>query len=205
MRNAKINLTGDYLADATLDTQAIPLQPLAAIYAPDQAAALSGETELHATLHGPLKNKKLLEGPSHRPDVRVGYGKDVQLAAASPIRVDLKDSIVSLQRGEIRGTETDLQFQGSIPTTGNTPMSLLLVGTVNLRLAKLLNPELICSGQLKFNIDSYGATHDPNVQGQIEVVDASIATGDLPVGMQHGNGVLNLTETVLTSLNFRAS
>ena len=200
--NAKLNLTGDYLADATLDTQAIPLQPLAAIYAPEQAAALSGETELHATLHGPLKDKKLLEGHLIVPMLRVGYGKDVQLAAASPIRVDLKDSILSLQRGAIRGTETDLQFQGSIPTTGNAPMSLLLVGTVNLRLAQLLNPELICSGQLKFNIDSYGAAHDPNVQGRIEIVDASIATGDLPVGMQHGNGVLTLTRDRLNISRF---
>ena len=200
--NAKINLTGDYLADATLDTQAIPLQPLAAIYAPEQADALSGETELHATLHGPLKNKQLLEGHLIVPMLRVGYGKDVQLAAASPIRVDLKDSILSLQRGAIRGTETDLQFQGSIPTTGNAPMSLLLVGTVNLRLAQLLNPELICSGQLKFNIDSYGAAHDPNVQGKIEIVDASIATGDLPVGMQHGNGVLTLTKDRLNISKF---
>ena len=35
--NAKVNLTGDYLADATLDTQTIPLQPIFAIYAPEQA------------------------------------------------------------------------------------------------------------------------------------------------------------------------
>ena len=200
--NAKVNLTGDYLADAILDTQAIPLQPLAAIYAPDQAAAVSGETELHATLHGPLKNKNLLEGHLTVPMLRIGYGKDLQFAAASPIHVDFKDSIISLQRGAIRGTETDLQFQGSIPTTANTPMSLLLVGTVNLRLAQLLNPELISSGQLKFNINSYGATHDPNVQGQIEIVDAGIATGDLPVGLQHANGVLTLTRDRLNISKF---
>jgi translocation and assembly module TamB len=36
--NAKVNLTGDYPADATLDTQTIPLQPIFAIYAPEQAA-----------------------------------------------------------------------------------------------------------------------------------------------------------------------
>ena len=202
--SAKVNLTGDYLADGSLDTQAIPLQPLAAIYAPDQAASLSGETELHATLHGPLKNTKLLEGHVVIPTLRVGYGKDIQLAAASPIRVDLKDGIVQLQRGAIRGTETDLQFQGSVPMATKAPMALLLVGTVNLRLAQLLNPELICSGQLKFNINSYGAAHDPNVQGQIEIVDAGVATGDLPVGLQHGNGVLTLTRDRLNISKFQA-
>ena len=201
--NAKVNLTGDYIADATLDTQAIPLQPLAVIYVPDQATAVSGETELHATLHGPLKNKKLLEGHLVVPMLRLGYGKDVQFAAAAPIRVDLKEGIISLQRGTIRGTETDLQFQGSIPMTGHEPMSVLLLGTVNLRLAQLLNPELISSGQLKFNINSYGATHDPNVQGQIEIVDASVTTGDLPVGLQHGNGVLTLTRDRLNISKFQ--
>jgi translocation and assembly module TamB len=201
--NAKVNLTGDYITDASLDTQAIPLQPLAAIYAPDQAAAVSGETELHATLHGPLKNKKLLEGHLTVPMLKVGYGNDLQLAAASPIRADLMNSIISLQRGAIRGTETDLQFQGSIPIAEKSaPMSVLLLGTVNLRLAQLLNPELISSGQLKFNINSYGSTHDPNVQGQIEIVDAGLATGDLPVGLQHGNGVLTLTKDRLNISKF---
>jgi len=35
--NAKIKLTGDYPADANLDSQTIPLQPIFAIYAPKQA------------------------------------------------------------------------------------------------------------------------------------------------------------------------
>jgi translocation and assembly module TamB len=61
---AKVDLTGDYIADASLDTQQIPLQPLFALYAPSLGATATGETEVHATLHGPLKNKKLLE--AHR-------------------------------------------------------------------------------------------------------------------------------------------
>ena len=35
---AVVQLTGDYLADAVLDTQSIPLQPLIATYAPDMAS-----------------------------------------------------------------------------------------------------------------------------------------------------------------------
>jgi translocation and assembly module TamB len=201
--NAKLNLSGDYLADATLDTQAIPLQAVAAILVPDQAADLSGETELHATLHGPLKDKKRLEAHLLVPMLRVGYQNNVQLAAASPLHIDWKDNLLSLQRATIRGTDTDLQLQGSIPTAGNAPMSLLLLGTVDLRLAHLFDSDVATSGQLKFNINSFGATHDPNVQGQIEVVDANFATGDLPVGLQHGNGVLTLTRDRLNISKFQ--
>src|SRR6204780_5942670 len=78
--NAKVNLTGDYAADATLDTQAIPLQPIFAIYAPDQAADLNGQTEVHATLHGPLKNQKLLEAHVTVPTLKLAYANSIQLA-----------------------------------------------------------------------------------------------------------------------------
>ena len=49
-----IQLNGDYMVDASLDTQLIPLAPLAGIYVPSQARNVTGETELHATLRGPL-------------------------------------------------------------------------------------------------------------------------------------------------------
>ena len=192
--NARVALTGDYPADATLDSQSIPLGPLLAIYAPDQSANLKGQTELHATLHGPLKNKQQLEAHVTIPVLKLAYSDTVQLAATAPIHVDYKDGTINVQRSSIRGTDTDLQFQGTIPTTSNTPMSLLLLGTVDLHLAQLFNPDLRTSGQLKFNINSYGAAHSPDVAGSVDVVDAALSTPDLPVGLQHCNGTLALTK-----------
>ena len=189
---ARVDLTGDYLADASLDTQGIPLQPLLATYALEQADAVSGETEVHATLHGPLKNKDLLEGHVTIPVLKLAYGDNIQLAATAPIHADYKDGVVEVQRSAIRGTDTDLQFQGSIPTTGNASMSLLLQGTVNLQLAQLFNPDVRSSGELKFNINSSGKTNG-DFGGQIDIVDASYASVDLPVGLEHGNGALTLT------------
>jgi len=202
---AKIDLTGDYLADASLDTQGIPLQPLLAAYAPDQAADVTGETEVHATLHGPLKKKDQLEAHVNIPVLKLAYGNTIQLAAASPIRVDYKNGIVDIQRASIRGTDTDLQFQGSIPTTGNGPMSLLLVGTVNLQLAQLFDPDVRSSGRLQLNIDSHGPSDRADIDGQIEIVDANFASPDLPVALQHGNGVLKVTKDRLNIASFQAT
>ncbi len=50
--SGRVDLTGDYLADATFDTQNIPLQPIFALYAPAQAPDMNGQTELHASLRG---------------------------------------------------------------------------------------------------------------------------------------------------------
>ena len=192
--NARVALSGDYLADATLDTQGIPLGPLLAVYAPDQAANITGQTELHATLHGPLKNKQELEAHVTIPVLKLAYSDTVQLAATAPIHVDYKDGTINVQRSSIRGTDTDLQFQGTIPTVGNAPMSVLLLGSIDLHLAQLFDPDLRTSGQLKFNINSYGAVHGPDIAGTVDIVDAAMSTPDLPVGLQHCNGTLALTK-----------
>ncbi|MBS1803084.1 MAG: translocation/assembly module TamB [Acidobacteria bacterium] len=201
--NAKIELTGNYQADATFDTQGIPLAPILAVYAPDQAGNISGQTELHATLHGPLKNKKLLEAHATIPVLKLAYGKDVQLAAVAPIKIDYKDGIVDLQRSAIKGTDTDIQFQGHVPTTGDAPMSVLLLGSLDLHIAQLFDPELRTGGQIKFNVNSYGAAHAPGVEGTIDIVNASFASPDLPVGLQNANGSLALTKDRLNITKFQ--
>src|SRR6202041_502678 len=175
--NAKVNLTGDYATDATLDTQTIPLQPIFAIYAPDQAADLTGQTEVHATLHGPLKNEKLLEAHITIPTLKLAYSNTIQLAETAPIRVDYKDTKITLQRSGLKGTDTDLQFQGSMSTTKGAPVSLLLLATVTLHLAQVFQPDIRSSGELKFNINSNGSTNNPDLGGQIEIVDANFASG----------------------------
>jgi translocation and assembly module TamB len=203
--HAKVNLTGDYLADGTLDTQTIPLQPIFAIYAPDQAADLTGQTEVHGTLHGPLKNKKLLEAHITIPTLTLAYSNRIQLAETAPIRVDYKDTVLTLQRSGLKGTDTDLQFSGSMSTAKNAPVSLLLLGTVNLQIAQLFEPDIRSSGELKFNINTNGATNSPDFAGEVDIVDANFASGDLPVGLQHGNGVLSLTKDRLNITKFQGT
>ena len=203
--NAKVQLAGDYAADATLDTQTIPLQPIFAVYAPAQANDLTGQTELHATLHGPLKNNKLLEAHVTIPTLKLAYGNTIQLAETSPIHVDYKDTVVTLQRSGLKGTDTDLQFQGSMSTAKGAPVSLLLLGTVNLALAQAFAPDVRSSGELKFNINSSGASNSPDIGGEIQIVDANFASGDLPVGLQHGNGVLTLTRERLNISKFQGT
>ncbi|MCU1307904.1 MAG: hypothetical protein JWN45_2599 [Acidobacteriaceae bacterium] len=200
-----VQLTGDYYTNATLDSQIIPLQPLVAIYAPSQAANLTGQTEIHGTLRGPLKNKAQLEAHVTIPTLQVNYKKTAQIGAASPIHFDYANGVLNLQRATIRGTETDLQIQGTIPSNRAAPASLLLVGTVNLQLAQLFDPDITSSGQMRFNINSYGATTDPNVQGKIELVNTTFKTVDMPIGLQNGNGVLTLTKDRLEVTQFHGT
>jgi translocation and assembly module TamB len=200
---ARIDLTGDYLTDATVDTQSIPLQPLLAVYAPDQADSVTGETEVHATLHGPLKNKNLLEAHITVPYLRLAYNNNIQLAAAAPIHIDYKNSVLQVQRSAIKGTDTNLEFEGSIPVAGDAPMSLVLEGTVNLQMAQLFDPDARTSGELRFHINSHG--NGPNLGGEIDIVDANYASNGLPAALQHGNGVLTLTNNRINVSKFEGT
>ena len=203
---ATVNLTGNYETVATLDTQAIPFAPLVAIYAPEQSGNISGQTEIHANLRGPLKNKSAVNAHITIPMLQVNYKNAVQIGAPQPIQIDYTNGVLDLQKSTLRGTGTDLQFQGRVPVVDRAaPVSLLLQGTVDLQLAQILNPDLSSSGQLQFDINSYGQGSDPNVQGKIRVVNASFATADAPLGLQNGNGVLTLTRNRLDVTNFEGT
>jgi len=114
--------------------------------------------------------------------------------------------VLTLQRSGLKGTGTDLQFEGSLPLLDRTkPVSLLLLGSMDLRIAQLFDPDVTSSGQLRFNINSYGARTDPNFKGDVQIVNASFAMADLPVGLSNGNGTLTLTPDRLNITKFEGS
>jgi len=198
--SATVNLTGDYMADAKIDTQAIPFKPLLAAYAPDQADSVSGETELHATLHGPLKDKNAVEAHLTIPVLKVGYNNNIQLAATQPIKVDYTNGIVTLEHAQIKGTDTDLSFEGKVPVANTAAMAVKAQGTVNLQLAQLFDPDIKTSGQVKFNLN---ANSNTDYGGEIKIVNASFVSADSPVGLQRGNGTLTLTRGRLNVSDFQ--
>jgi len=204
--HATVQLTGDYMADAVLDSQSIPLQPLIAAYAPSQAGNVTGQTEVHATLRGPLKQRERIEVHIVIPELSAHYQKSLDIAASGPIHADYVNGVLTLQRSGLKGTGTDLQFEGSLPLLDRTkPVSLLLLGSMDLRIAQLFDPDVTSSGQLRFNINSYGARTDPNFKGDVQIVNASFAMADLPVGLSNGNGTLTLTPDRLNITKFEGS
>ncbi len=200
-----IQLTGDYPADIKLDTSPIELQPLVAMYSPAQASNLTGQSELHATLHGPLKKRTAVEAHVVIPNLTMNYKNAIQLAAVGPIRADYTNGVLDVKRSVIRGTGTELTFQANVPASKDAPVSLLLKGTVDVRLAEMMIPDVTSTGQIRFDIDSYGARSDPNLQGQIRIVNAGFTQAGVPLGLRNGNGVLTLTRDRLDIAQFQGT
>jgi len=198
-----VNLNGDYYTQATLDTNAIPVQTILAAYAPAQPSNITGQTELHATLRGPLKNKMKVEAHATIPSLQVKYNNAVQIGATGPIHIDYVNGVLAVQQATLRGTDTDLTLAGSLPINSPQPISLLLQGNVDLHLAQLIDSDISSSGQLHFNVNSSGGRANPNVQGQVQIINANLANLDWPVGLQNGNGVLTLTRDRLEVTDFQ--
>src|SRR5262249_370753 len=148
----RVELSGDYLAEATIDTAPISLAPLIAIYQPARVADWSGQTELHARIKGPLKNPSAISGQITLPTFSLAYREHIQLANTQAIQLDYKNGVLTLQRTGLRGAGTNLQLESSLPVVGTGPISLSAAGNINLGLLQIIESGVTSSGELEVNI-----------------------------------------------------
>src|SRR5262249_1689147 len=108
----KVELTGNYLAEAALDTAPMSLAPLLAVYLPAQAV-VSGKTEVHAMIYGPLKNPSAMTGQITVPTLSLAYGENIQLANTQPIHLEYRKGVLILTKTGFRGSGANVQLEGS--------------------------------------------------------------------------------------------
>jgi len=187
-----VNLTGDFDTEASIDTAAIPLEVLLATYASSVPEGFKGETELHATVKGPLKDKTKLEAHLTIPTLTASY-RSLQIGAAGPIRADYSHSVITLQPAEIRGTDSSIRIQGSFPLAGNASPTLTAQGSIDARIMRIVSPDLQSSGTVALDVRTSGSAKNPLVQGQVRLQNISMTTPDAPVSVDKLNGTLELT------------
>jgi translocation and assembly module TamB len=186
-----VDLTGDYQASASVDTSPVPLYTLLASFSNTVPQGFQGQTEFHATLKGPLKDKARLEAHITIPTLTASY-QQLQIAAAGPIHADYANSIVTLEPTEIRGTGTSLRIQGKIPLQGSSAPSLTAQGTLDVRVLSILRPDLKGSGTVSLDLHASGSRQSPSVQGRVQLKNIALITADEPIGVEKLNGTLEV-------------
>jgi len=200
---ASVALMGDYEAEASIDTGAIPLQILLTSFAKGVPAGFQGDTELHATLKGPLNNRTSLEAHITIPTLWASY-QQLQVRAMAPIRAHYVHSVVTLQPVEISGTDTSLRLQGALPLMGSSRPTLAAKGWVDVRVLRILDPDLQGSGAVRFDVHASGTSASSSVEGQVILQDVGLSTPEAPIGIYKLNGTLNLTNDRLQIANASA-
>ncbi len=189
--HGRVALTGNYDTDAVIDTGTIPLEALAATYAPSVPEGFKGQAELHATLKGPLKDKSRIEAHLSIPILKASY-QSLEIGIAQPIRADYANSVVILQPAEIRGTGTSLRAQGRIPIGGSAAPTLTAQGSIDVRILQIVAPTVQSSGMVTLDVRSSGSADKPEIQGQVQLKDVAMTTPDAPIGVEKMNGTLNI-------------
>jgi translocation and assembly module TamB len=187
-----VALSGDYETDAVIDTGTIPLDALMAAYAPSIPQGFQGQTELHATLKGPLKDQSKVEAHLSIPVLKASY-QSLQIGIANPIHADYANSLVTLQPAEFQGTGTSLRMQGRWPIGGTATPTLSAQGSVDMRILKIVVPDVESTGVIGLDVRASGSAAKPEVQGQIQVKDVAITTVDAPVGVEKLNGTVDIS------------
>ncbi len=170
--HAKVALSGNFSADAVVDTGSIPLGAVVAAYSPN-TQGFAGEAQLHATLKGPLKDRSQMEAHMSIPVLKATY-QSLEIGIANPIRADYVDSVVTLQPADIRGTDTSLHLAGRMPTGGSGTPTLAAQGTVDMKILKIFETDLDSSGTLALDVRAAGSTSHPAVQGKLQFKDVAL-------------------------------
>ncbi len=187
----RVALTGNYYTEAVIDTNTVPLDVLLATYAPSVPPGFKGQTELHATLKGPLKDKSQVEAHLTIPVLNASY-QSLQIGIASPIHADYSNSVVTLQPAEIRGTGTSLHLQGRLPIGGTGSPTLSANGSVDMRILQIIAPDVDSSGTLALDVRASGSAASPTVAGQVEFKNIFLTTADAPVSVEKLNATLDI-------------
>lgn len=184
-----VRLTGDYQAEATINTGLIPLDPLLVAYASSVPEGFQGQTEFHASLKGPLENKSKLQAHLSIPVLKAAY-RQIEIGIARPIQVDYANSVLTLQPAEIRGTDTTLRAEGRIPINGKGTPTLVANGSIDARIAQIFSPTVRSGGKIGIDVHSSGSS----ITGALQFQNVAVATSSAPVGVDRLNGTVNISK-----------
>lgn len=183
-----IGLRGGLPGEVTLQFSHLDFDPLIRAY-------FQGHITGHSSIAGSID----IRGPMRRPHSLVITGNISQLSADienvklkndGAIHLTMENETVRVEEFHLVGPETDLSLKGSMQLGGDHAVDLRSKGRFNLRLLQGYDPNIVANGPATFTVDVRGNWARPQMNGHVELADASMSLVDLPNGLSHINGTL---------------
>ena len=190
-----VRLRDDFPADLNATLTGVDVDPLLRTLTP---ARLTGHSQIAGTIHatGPLAKPRQMELTGDLSDFHASI-ETINLQSDGPVRFDVRDQTLHLQPAHIVGEGTDLHAAGTLALVRKGALESQLDGTVNLKLLQTLNRDVSASGVAALHVTTTGTATDPDLQGEVDLNNASIALIDLPNGLSEITGRLVFTENRL--------
>ncbi len=196
------SLSGDYTTDASLEFSHFDV---AALLKMARVQGLTAQSSLAGaiTLYGPLAHPEQMRGQASLRELEVTLA-GVHLKSAAGLHATLAGNRIALDPLHITGEDTDMNVRGGLNLTGSRQFDMAAQGSVNLRLAETLDPDLTAAGTSTFQVEAHGPLKNPNLQGRIEFQNSSLSLGDLPNGLSQLHGTLVFNQNRLEVKTFTA-
>jgi translocation and assembly module TamB len=186
-----VELTPGYPANITVDSGKVPIGALLVRFLPQAEQAATGETEVHATLQGPLKNPAQLQGHAEIPILQL-HTKSISLTNAGPIHLNYRDGILELAGAELKGNGTDIRANGSLPLQGPGNMNVTADGTIDLGILQQWTNGGHSSGTVTVQMRVQGPKSKPAIDGRVQIANAAYNSDNLPLGIEALNGDISV-------------
>ena len=186
--DGSVDLQGDMPGSATLRFANLDVNPFLPEGMRNQVtrqASLDGE----AHLTGPLKQPRLLRASLSIQQFSVEV-EHIPIKSDGPIELSLANETVTVQRCAMISQENRLTLTGTASFEGDRPLNLSADGSLNLKLAETVNPDLTSYGSANLNVKVGGTVSAPLLAGRMEVLHAGVSMIDVPAGLGDVNGTL---------------
>ena len=148
------------------------------------------------TVEGPLAHPGQLRGEARLDSLAVTVA-GVHLESQGGVHATLADARVKLDPLHVTGEETDLHVQGSLALKGQQQLDVAANGSINLKLAESLDPDLTASGTTTFQVEAHGPLKSPGLQGRIDFQNGYLSLEDIPNGLSQLHGTLEFNQNRL--------
>jgi translocation and assembly module TamB len=188
-------LSGDYDTQARADFSQFDIDALLKMA---NVQGLTGKSALAGTvsLEGPLAHLEQVHGNLSLQNLEVTV-EGVHLQSQGPLQATLENARIELAPLHVTGEETDLRAQGNLDLRDKHPLDFAASGSINLKLAETLDPDLTATGTTTFEVQAHGTIQNPNLAGSIQLQNASLALEDLPNSLSQLEGTLQFNQNRL--------
>ena len=207
--NGQVQITGDYPVQAHATFSNLDVAPILKLTGStfDATSMAAGEININ----GPAKKPQMLNGTLVVTPLSVKT-QGLDFAATTPLHASLCAGTVRLQDLHITGPETDLKAAGTLQLFAPDGSALktqninaAASGNINVAIAHRLNPEIIATGKVDFNVTATGNTSHPNLGGKVIFSNTNLAYSQIPNGLSNINGTASFTEDRLQIDNVTAT
>ena len=158
---------------------------------------IEGDATISGPLNQPLSMKadvalstvQLNASPSARPVGGVAL-QDLVLRSAQPVHIVATTSSVDFGHASFIAKDTTLEATGRLALNSKTPWDLAIQGRINFSILQLFNPDLLGAGASIVNVTVHGPFTEPQVEGKLELRNASLFLRDVPNGVDNANGLI---------------